>query len=48
VAHGVNTVNEQKRRSLDEKVLAWGKEKAPATSIEQMGVATQKFIIEVQ
>ena len=43
----VNTVIEQERRSLDEKVLVWGNEKVLSTSIERMGVATQKFIIEV-
>ena len=36
------------RRSLDEQVLLWGNEKSLPTSIEQMGVATRKFITEVQ
>jgi hypothetical protein len=35
-------------RKLDEKVLAWGNEKVLSTTIEQVGAATQKFIIEVQ
>ncbi len=35
-------------RKLDEKVLAWGNEKVLSTATERVGVATQKFIIEVQ
>jgi hypothetical protein len=48
VAHRINAVIERQRRSLDEKVLAWGNAKDLSMSIEQMGVAILKFIFEVQ
>jgi hypothetical protein len=35
-------------RHLDEKVLVWGNEKVLSTSIEQVGGATQKFVIAVE
>jgi hypothetical protein len=44
----VNAVIERELRSLDEKVLAWGNEKVISTSTERVGVATQKFVLEVQ
>jgi len=34
--------------TLDEKTLAWGNEKVLSTSTEQVGSATQRFVIEVQ
>ena len=35
-------------RKLDEKVLAWGNEKVLSTSTDRVGVATQKFVLEIQ
>ena len=35
-------------RNLDEKALVWGNEKVLSTSIERVGTATQKFVIDVQ
>jgi hypothetical protein len=39
---------EREVRKLDEKVLVWGNEKVLSTTVEQVGAATQKFIIDVQ
>jgi hypothetical protein len=35
-------------RNLDEKALIWGNEKVLSTDVERIGVATQKFVIDVQ
>jgi hypothetical protein len=35
-------------RKLDERALVWGNEKVLSTATERVGVATQKFIIDVQ
>ena len=35
-------------RKLDEKALVWGREKVLSTATERVGVATQKFTINVQ
>jgi hypothetical protein len=35
-------------RKLDERVLAWGNEKILSTTLERVGTATQKFVIDVQ
>jgi hypothetical protein len=35
-------------RKLDEKALAWGNEKVLSTATERVGVATQRFVINVQ
>ena len=34
-------------RTLDEKALAWGSEKVLSTATERVGVATQRFVIDV-
>lgn len=39
---------EREVRNLDEKVLAWGNEKVLSTSVESVGAATQKFVIDVR
>ena len=41
------TIN-RKVRKLDERALVWGSEKVLSTATERVGVATQKFIINVQ
>ena len=35
-------------RAMDEKALVWGNEKVLSTTLERVGAATQKFIIDVQ
>lgn len=39
---------EREVRKLDEKALVWGNEKVLSTTLERVGAATQKFIIDVQ
>ena len=39
---------EREVRKLDEKALIWGNEKVLFTTLERVGAATQKFIIDVQ
>jgi hypothetical protein len=39
---------EREVRNLDEKALVWGNEKVLSTSMERVGAATQKFVIDVQ
>ena len=34
-------------RKLDERALAWGNEKVLSTATERVGVATQRFLVEV-
>jgi predicted PP-loop superfamily ATPase len=38
---------EREVRKLDEKALVWGNEKVLSTTLERVGAATQKFIIDV-
>jgi hypothetical protein len=40
------TIDRQVRK-LDEAVLRWGKEKVVSIETERVGVATQKFVIDV-
>jgi len=40
------TIDRQVRR-LDEAILRWGNEKVLSVDVERVGVATQKFIIDV-
>ena len=44
----VNAVIDLARRNLDEKALVWGNEKILSTNVEQIGMATQKFTIQVR
>ena len=44
----VTAVIDREVRKLDEKVLAWGNEKVLSTTMERVGTATQKFVIDVQ
>ena len=39
---------ERETRNLDEKALAWGNEKVLSTSVEKVGAATQRFVIDVR
>jgi hypothetical protein len=43
----VNARIEREVRKLDEKALVWGNEKVLSTTLERVGAATQKFIIDV-
>ena len=40
------TIDHQVRK-LDEAVLRWGREKVVSIKTERVGVATQKFVIDV-
>ncbi len=44
----VSATIDRKVRKLDESKLIWGHEKVASTSTERVGVATQKFVINVQ
>jgi hypothetical protein len=41
------TIDREVRR-LDERTLSWGNEKVLSTSMERVGAATQRFVIDVQ
>jgi hypothetical protein len=44
----VKAVIDREQRNLDEKALSWGNEKILSTNTEEIGIATQKFTIEVR
>ncbi|HUT33932.1 MAG TPA: hypothetical protein VNE39_10645 [Planctomycetota bacterium] len=43
----VSVTLERERRQLDERALSWGQEKVLSTRLEQVGSATQRFVIDV-
>jgi hypothetical protein len=43
----VTATIEREVRNLDAKVLSWGVEKVVSTSTQKIGVATQKFTVDV-
>ena len=44
----VTATIDREARKLDEKALVWGSEKVLSTATERVGVATQKFVLDVQ
>jgi hypothetical protein len=44
----VAAVAERDVRTLDEKILAWGNEKVLSARVENVEIATQKFILSVK
>jgi hypothetical protein len=44
----ITAVIDREARKLDEKILAWGNEKVLSTTTENVGSATQQFILKVQ
>jgi hypothetical protein len=48
VAVTVTATIDSKVRKLDEKALVWGIEKVLATTIDRVGTATQRFVVDVR